>query len=219
MSSVTIGRELGRIVQPPLSPDERVKLIVCRPERRNSIESRTIEFEAPKPFPMAMLDLRNFDGAKVFALIIFLLSVFYFVSGLKTLFLWEDSWWTPDVAMKIVYFCYYLLVFTLVYCFTWLVFDKKGIEGYTLAMFNTVLGIIYVLSPVDFVPEVIPLAGSLDDVIIGIGSVIVGMKGYQNNRQKSDNHNDIVELVEQGKNDEALRLYLKRSGYKVKLKD
>jgi uncharacterized membrane protein YkvA (DUF1232 family) len=100
-----------------------------------------------------------------------------------------------------------------------LVFDKKGIEGYTLAMFNTVLGIIYVLSPVDFVPEVIPLAGSLDDVIIGIGSVIVGMKGYQNNRQKSDNHNDIVELVEQGKNDEALRLYLKRSGYKVKLKD
>jgi hypothetical protein len=45
------------------------------------------------------------------------------------------------------------------------------------------------------------------------------MKGYQNNRQKSDNHNDIVELVEQGKNDEALRLYLKRSGYKVKLKD
>jgi uncharacterized membrane protein YkvA (DUF1232 family) len=42
-----------------------------------------------------------------------------------------------------------------------LVFDKKGIEGYTLAMFNTVLGIIYVLSPVDFVPEVIPLAGSL----------------------------------------------------------
>ncbi len=179
------------------------------------MEERRIEFEPPIAFPMAVFNFRNYDGGKALALLLFVLATVYFLSGLKNVLFWEDSWWKPDFVMKLTYFLYHLLVFTLVYCLTWLVFDKRGIEGYALAIFSTLLGIIYVLSPIDFVPEAIPLVGSFDDVIIGIGSVCVGMKGYYNNKQKSDNHQDIIGLVEVGKNEEALRMYLKQNGYKI----
>lgn len=177
--------------------------------------SDKIDFQSPKPFPMALLDFKRYDGAKAFALLIFLLSLSYFGSGLLNIVAWENTWWKPDAPMKMMYFLYHLLVFTLVYCLTWLVFDKKGIEGYALSMFSTLLGITYVLSPIDFIPEAIPLAGSLDDVIIGIGSVIVGMKGYQNNKRNSEYHDDIMELIRSGNSDEAIKLYIKKSGYKI----
>lgn len=104
----------------------------------------------------------------------------------------------------------------MVYCLVWLVFDKRGIEGYALAAFSTILGVIYVLSPIDFVPEAVPLAGSLDDVIIGVGSVALGMKSFYNNQRMRNDHQDILDLVQQGKNEDAIRLYLKRRGYHPK---
>jgi uncharacterized membrane protein YkvA (DUF1232 family) len=180
------------------------------------VENRQIDFVAPKAFPIAMLDFRQYDGAKAFALLIFCLACIYFASGLKNIFMWEDSWWKPDTVMQITYFLYHLLVFTIVYCLTWLVFDKRGIEGYALALFSTLLGIIYVLSPVDFIPEAIPLAGSLDDVIIGVGYVMVGMKGYYNSKNKIDVDQHMLELIEEGKNDDAIRFFVKRHGYCIR---
>ena len=47
-------------------------------------------------------------------------------------------------------------IFALVYCLTWLIFDRRGIEGYALAIFSIFIGVVYFLSPLDFIPDVIP---------------------------------------------------------------
>ncbi|MBN1365561.1 MAG: hypothetical protein JW976_12195 [Syntrophaceae bacterium] len=50
------------------------------------MESRQIEFEPPGAFPMAMFSFKNYDGAKFFMLLLFVLAAIYFLSGLKNLF-------------------------------------------------------------------------------------------------------------------------------------
>ena len=50
----------------------------------------------------------------------------------------------------------------------------------------------------------------------GLGSVIVGIKAYQNNKFKSEYHDDMLELIKAGENDDAIALYLKKNGCKIK---
>jgi hypothetical protein len=170
----------------------------------------------PKPFPQALFSFREYDGAKVLTLIIFILSILYFGSGLWKLFGWTNKFYVPDIAVKTIYFSYHFFIFITVYCFTCLVFDKRGIEGYVLSIFSTILGAIYIFSPIDFVPDIIPFVGTLDDVFIGSGSIILGVSSWYKNKRKNEFSEGMLQLVDEKKYNQALEIMLKKEGYAVK---
>ncbi|MGP1382161.1 MAG: DUF1232 domain-containing protein [Thainema sp.] len=45
-----------------------------------------------------------------------------------------------------------------------------------MGLLNTLLGAAYVISPIDFIPDSVPLAGTVDDTFLGIGMVILGIQ-------------------------------------------
>lgn len=175
----------------------------------------TIEIAKPVPFPQALFKIREYDGAKVFIAIIFILSCIYFITGLLTFFNWTNAWWRPDFAVKLMYLGYHLSVFTIVFCLAWLVFDRRGIEGYLLSIFSFVIGLVYIVSPIDFVPEVLPIVGSMDDAVVGSGSMILGVTSWVKNKQKRVTSKEIAELIDCKKYKAALECFLKNEGYKI----
>jgi uncharacterized membrane protein YkvA (DUF1232 family) len=179
------------------------------------MEQEIIEIKKPTPFPQALFKFKEYDGAKVLLALILSLSCVYFAKGLLTLFTWNNAWWKPDIALKILYFSYHMIVFTIVYCLAWSVFDRRGIEGYALSIFSIVLGVIYIASPVDFLPEPVPVIGSMDDAIIGSGSILLGVSSWLKNKKKNETTKEIAQLMDERKYKEALERFLKTEGYKI----
>jgi len=187
-------------------------------KKGHSEDKKRFKFKKAKSFPQALFEFKNYDGGKAFAALLFLLTCLYFGSGLWALFCWEDKWWRPDFAFKFGYFLYHLFVFTIIYCVLWLAFDKRGIEGFVLSLFSTLLGIIYIISPIDFIPDPIPVVGAWDDVIVGVGSIILGLKSWHYNKLKADRAGEIVRLIESNNHEEALHRFLENMGYTVDTK-
>ena len=179
------------------------------------MEQNKIKFSKPTPFPQALFKFSDYDGAKAILAFIFVLSCVYFGNGLLTLFNWTNKWWKPDFIMQIGYFSYHMLVFTIVYCLTWLFFDKRGIEGYALSAFSTILGIIYIFSPIDFVPEVLPVVGSMDDAVIGGGSIILGISSWHKNKRRRELSDKIAQFIDDKRYEDALEHLLRYEGYKI----
>ncbi len=179
-------------------------------------DTRLLEIIKPVPFPQALLKFRSYDGAKTFAAFMFVLGCIYFSSGLFNLFSWQNKWWRPDFPMKFSYFLYHIFIFTIVYCFAWIVFDRRGIEGYALSIFSILVGVIYVLSPLDFIPDMIPTIGLVDDISIGLGGILLGIRSWMNSRKKSLVTNEISILLETNRYQEAIERFLIQEGYKIK---
>ena len=180
------------------------------------MEQNKIEVIRSTPFPQALFKFRDYDGAKFLVAVVFILSCVYFGNGILTLFNWTNRWWKPDSIIKVSYFLYHMLVFTIVYCFTWLVFDKRGIEGYALSVFSTILGIIYIFSPIDFIPDIIPIVGSMDDAVVGSGSIILGVSSWFKNKRRRELSDEVAQLLDDQKYEEVLERLLRNEGYKVK---
>jgi hypothetical protein len=60
-----------------------------------------------------------------------------------------------------------LFIFICAYCLTWVTFDPRNIEGYVMGLFNACLGAAYILSPIDIVPDMMPVVGTVDDTVFG----------------------------------------------------
>jgi uncharacterized membrane protein YkvA (DUF1232 family) len=103
-------------------------------------------------------------------------------------------------------------VFFLTYCLAWKTFDPRNIEGYVLGITNAVIGGLYVLFPVDFIPDAIPITGTVDDVIFGAGMVVVGVSGWHQTRMRERDTEIILQLVNQQNYEEAIGLLLKDKG-------
>ena len=183
------------------------------------MEQNKIEVIRSTPFPQALFKFRDYDGAKFLVAIIFVLSCVYFGDGILTLFNWTNKWWRPDLILRVSYFCYHMFLFTIVYCFTWLVFDKRAIQGYALTVFSTILGIIYIFSPIDVIPEIIPVVGSMDDAIVGSGSIILGVGSWFKNKRRRELSNEVAQLLGEKKYEEVLERLLRNEGYNVKRLD
>ncbi len=52
----------------------------------------------------------------------------------------------------------------------WKKFVLKWLIIGVFSLLLTLIAIIYILSPIDAIPDVIPLAGQADDVVVGLGA-------------------------------------------------
>lgn len=109
-----------------------------------------------------------------------------------------------------------LFIFICAYCLTWATFDPKNIEGYVLGVFNAFLGGAYVLSPTDIIPDFLPVVGSFDDTILGVGMVILGVSAWYRTKMRDTKTKTILELVNDGNNERALQLLLEDKGISIR---
>lgn len=179
-------------------------------------EEGNVEIIKPVTFPRALTKFKQYNGAKTFAALLFGLESFYFASGIFNLITWQNTWWRPDFAVKFGYFLYHLFIFAMIYCLTWLIFDRRGIEGYALAIFSVFIGIVYFLSPLDFIPDIIPAIGILDDISIGIGGIALGVRSWMNSRQRSMFAEKIGKFIENNQYQQAIESFLIQEGYQIK---
>jgi uncharacterized membrane protein YkvA (DUF1232 family) len=109
-----------------------------------------------------------------------------------------------------------LFTFICAYCLTWVTFDPRNIEGYVMGLFNACLGAAYVFSPIDLVPDVIPVVGSFDDTIFGVGMVVLGVSSWYKTKMAAVKTKTILELVDHGNKEKALQMLLKDKGIDFK---
>lgn len=63
---------------------------------------------------------------------------------------------------------------------------KNGMS--TMNWITTILGTLYVISPVDFIPDAIPVVGWIDDILIAVSSIstVINSQLSQTNRTLSN---------------------------------
>jgi uncharacterized membrane protein YkvA (DUF1232 family) len=107
-------------------------------------------------------------------------------------------------------------IFFLTYCLAWKTFDPRNIEGYVLGITNILIGGSYFLFPVDLIPDIVPIAGMVDDVILGVGMVLIGSSGWYQAYIREMNTKTIIQMLNKENYGDAMDLLLKDKGISVK---
>ena len=204
------------------------------------------QLESLPSFPRTLFEFRKYDGAKALTAILLFLATVYFLFGflgflcdhtpwLKQLFqpaaslkeVPHAAWWqiwkpigaTVNHIASYVDLAFRLFVFLCTYCLAWATFDPRNIEGYVMGFFNTCLGLAYMLSPIDAIPDFIPVAGSLDDAVLGVGVLLLGLSSLYRNKLRDVKTKTILELIDDGNSSKALQMLLEDKGVRIKAKD
>ena len=151
------------------------------------IKQTTVE-SAKSPFPLCLLDKKSYTGGKALLGIFFWLSLLYFIYGMITLLFWGNTFWAIvwDLFSKPVYLVYHISLFSFIYCLTWAVFDYYSFKDKFIRVLLIIISIIYVVSPIDIIPDITPMIGQADDLaalLIGIYNTFYIMK---NNKIKTE---------------------------------
>ena len=164
-------------------------------------------------FPINLFNFRDYNGLKSLMALMFLLSNVYFVIGMYGLLMWQDSWYWPDSVHKTIIFSFHIMVYFLVYCMTWIAFDLKNVIGYASGLFSMIVGIVYILSPADFVPDLFPILGTIDDALVGGGSIAFSLQSIlqTNFRRKQI---QMIMSITQNNDAVALEKILELDGFK-----
>jgi uncharacterized membrane protein YkvA (DUF1232 family) len=96
-----------------------------------------------------------------------------------------------------------------------LTFDKRSLEGYVFSIFSFTLGIVYIISPLDFIPDMVPVFGMIDDVFVGGGSIWAAIISFNKAKIKKENSKRVIDLLNAGKEAEALKVLLYERGMNV----
>jgi len=144
--------------------------------------------------------------------IVFFLELIYFGQGVLKFFTWDDTWWRLDSALKAAHGAWHIFLFTLIYVLTWLAFERRHVEGYIFSFFSFVVGLFYLLLPVDLVPEAIPVVGAWDDAIAVILTTLISFRSFVTTRDRRAEAEKVQALLAEGRGEEALRQYLEAEG-------
>jgi uncharacterized membrane protein YkvA (DUF1232 family) len=200
------------------------------------------ELEPLPGFPQTLFRFNQYDGAKLLTAFLLLLATLYFLLGflgflvdhtpyLQSLLpkstlspLPHSAWWqfwhvlehSVKTVASYVDLTFRLFVFLCAYCLAWATFDPRNIEGYVMGFFNACLGFAYIFSPVDVVPDFIPVAGNLDDTVLGAGLVLLGVSSWYRNKLRDVRTKTVLELIDHGNSQKAMQLLLEDKGISVK---
>jgi hypothetical protein len=169
----------------------------------------------PHGFPRAVIDFGNYTVMRAAGLVLLIANLVYLGVGVDSYVHWTDQWWRPDTAVKALYLGYHILLFVVVTGICWLLYDRRGIEGYILSLLSTVFGVLYFLSPIDLVPDMVPVAGQTDDLVIGGSSILLGLFGWFRNLRKNMRVRRIGRMIEEGRYEDAMVRFLENEGYRV----
>ncbi len=141
-------------------------------------------------FPLCLLEKKSYTGFKALLGVFFWLSLVYFVYGMINLFFWGNTFWDIvwDLFSKPFYFIYHLSVFTFIYCLTWATFDYQSFKDKFIRLLLIIISIIYVVSPIDIISDLIPMIGQADDLaamLIGIYNAVYVMKNSSSQSNKN----------------------------------
>ena len=144
--------------------------------------------DSSKKFPLCLLEKKSYTGIKGLLGVFFWLSFFYFIYGMINLLFWGNTFWAIvwDLFSKPVYFIFHISLFSFIYSLTWAVFDYESFKNSFIRVLLIIISIIYVVSPIDVIPDITPMIGQADDLaafLIGIYNAIYIMK---KNKAKSE---------------------------------
>ena len=98
----------------------------------------------------------------------------------------------------------------------WTIFDPRNVSMYILGMTNLLLGFLEILSPFDFIPDFLPVAGSLDDSVLGGGLIGYGIYLFFQASRNRDKVATVIELINEHSEEKALQLLLAQQGVSIK---
>jgi uncharacterized membrane protein YkvA (DUF1232 family) len=212
------------------------------PAHRNP---KRLKLEALPNFPNSLFQFNTYDGAKALTAIFLLLSTVYLLAGFLGFLIDRTSWlhdlfypqpvmnssthsiwwklWSPiqstfhqlssyiDLAIRFFFFI-------CTYCLAWGTFDPRNIEGYIMGCFNALLGMAYLIAPMDIIPDIVPGIGNLDDTVLGFGVLLLGVSSIYRNKFRDVKTNTILELIDDGNNQKALTMLLEDKGISINQK-
>lgn len=208
-------------------------------------QSRKYHLEQLPRFPQTLFNFEEYDGAKAFTVLLLVFGFVYFLAGFVG-FLFDHTPWlkgvfhlttTPVPVSKVAWWQFWkpigatvssitsyvdlafrLFIFLCSYCLAWATFDPRNIEGYVMGFFNACLGLAYILFPADIIPDFVPVAGTLDDVFLGGGVLLLGLSSLYRNKLRDVKTQTILELIDDGNHQKALQMLLEDKGIAIKEK-
>lgn len=137
-------------------------------------------------FPMGLVEFSRMGVAQYASLAVITFGLAYFCLGALTLLTWENSWWVPDTALKAVYAIWYTIALVMSYSIAWMLFDPARAFAAASNLMLIAIGVIFIVSPLDIVPDVLPLIGIFDDIIAGGGMILIGALNIRQRRLRAE---------------------------------
>ncbi len=170
--------------------------------------------DVTKPFPLGLLEFRKYTPLRFFSLVVFVVSTAVAAQHLYEFFTVESLSWFWDFFKKsgrtghwvmcaMSYLCWYSIA--------WLLYDFRTGVALIANTFMVLVGLIYVLSPIDIIPDAIPVVGLMDDLTIGGGLIALGVTSIA---QRNQRRNQVKALYEasSGESPELLPKLLNMEG-------
>ena len=123
------------------------------------------------------------------------------------------SWfWDPfDKSVRTFHWIMWTMSYLCWYSIAWLLYDFRTGVALIANTFMVLVGLIYVLSPIDIIPDAMPVIGQMDDLTIGGGLIALGVTSIA---QRNQRRNQVKALYEasRGESPELLPKLLNMEG-------
>jgi uncharacterized membrane protein YkvA (DUF1232 family) len=172
--------------------------------------------DVTKPFPLGLLEFRKYTPLRFFSLVVFVVSTAVAAQHLYEFFTVESlSWFSVllgGAAVRAALWVWYAMWYIVWYSIAWLLYDFRTGVTMIANTFMVLAGLIYVLSPIDIIPDAMPVIGQMDDLTIGGGLIALGVTSIA---QRNQRRNQVKALYEAlgGESPELLPKLLKMEGF------
>lgn len=189
-------------------------------------------------FPGNLFRFKEYNALKVFAAFLLLVTFIYFTWNFFGLLVnnhqsystlgTPNIWFIPIQSLfKSVMQIFHSLVDILniliiatplivAFFIAWTIFDPRNVAMYILSLTNLIFGSLEILSPFDFIPDFLPVMGSLDDTVFGGGLIGYGCYLLFQASKNQDKVETVVALMNEHSEEKALQLLLAQQGVSIK---
>ncbi len=206
----------------------------------NIQEQYSYTLEIKPSFPGNLFKFQEYNGMKILAIFFLLTTLIYFIwsflgllnnnhQSYSTLGIPHHNLWLNPIRTLwnsfLQIFHGVLDIFNLVivatpliisFFFAWIIFDPRNVAMYILGFTNILFGLLEILNPVDVIPDIIPLVGSIDDSLLGGGLIGYGAFLFFQANKNKEKIKTIIELMGQHNEEKALQLLLEQQGVSIR---